>query len=201
MSSAAQDRPVVDGRTARRDRNRDAVLAAMIALVTELDAEPAIEDVAARAGVSYRSVYRYFDDRTDLVLAAVARVQSQVWPTFADVDWGAGSFDDRVRTLIDTRLAAYRQVAPLMRIILRRAANEPLVLAQYDAVRVIMSDQLAAHFAPELAVFDAAERAVVFAALEVVFQFESFDFLARSRAMNDAQLAAVLERQVRAHLG
>ena len=40
-----------DGRLARRDRNRAAVLDAMLALFTEGDLDPAPEQVATRAGM------------------------------------------------------------------------------------------------------------------------------------------------------
>ena len=62
-----------DGRRARRERNREAVLDALMELVKEGDDDPSVDDIAARAGVSYRSVYRYFDDRADLFDAATKR--------------------------------------------------------------------------------------------------------------------------------
>ena len=67
-----------DGRTARRDRNREAVLDAVLELFSEDAASPAPDDVAARSGVSLRSVYRYFDDMETLIRAAMAR--SGIWP-------------------------------------------------------------------------------------------------------------------------
>ena len=67
-ASAATAEPAVDGRTARRDRNRDAVLDAVIELFTEGHVGLVAADVAERSGVSLRSVYRYFDD-----LEALAR--------------------------------------------------------------------------------------------------------------------------------
>ena len=60
------DEPTSDGRTARRDRNRDAVLDAVLDLFGEDSLAPAPAEVAERSGVSLRSVYRYYEDRDAL---------------------------------------------------------------------------------------------------------------------------------------
>ena len=58
-ADAPRDEGAIDGRLARRDRNRAAVLDATIALFSEGDLDPAPELVAKRADISPRSVYRY----------------------------------------------------------------------------------------------------------------------------------------------
>ena len=98
----------------------------MIALTTETGEEPAIEAVAERAGVSYRSVYRYFDDRTELLLAAIGRLMGEVWPIFDIEHLGEGTFDERLERLIRARIDAYRRLAPLTRLAMRRSVSEPL---------------------------------------------------------------------------
>ena len=63
VPARAVDAPEVpgDGRLARRDRNRIAVLDAAIELFAEGVLDPTPDDVATRAGISARSVYRYFE--------------------------------------------------------------------------------------------------------------------------------------------
>lgn len=191
---------VIDGRTARRNRNKDAVLDALIELARDGNDEPSIEAVAERAGVSYRSVYRYFDDRTDLMLSAIARVMGDLWPIFDVENLGEGPLDDRIQRLIAVRLAAYRQLAPLTRSAVRRRVNEPAVAAGYDRVREYLRDQLAQQFQPELAAMPAGESEVALAALDTMFQFEALDYLAKYDALDDAALTRVLDRHVHAHL-
>jgi AcrR family transcriptional regulator len=191
---------VVDGRTARRNRNKDAVLDALIALANEGNDEPPIELIAERAGVSYRSVYRYFDDRTDLMLSAITRVMGELWPIFDIEQIGEGPLDDRIARLTAVRLAAYRELAPLMRNAVHRRVNEPAVAEGYDRLREYLRGQLAQQFAPELAAMAAADRKIALAALDAMFQFEALDYLALHGDMNDEALAKVLERHVRAHL-
>ena len=191
---------VVDGRTARRNRNRNAVLDAMIDLTAETGEEPAIESVAERAGVSYRSVYRYFEDRTELLLAAIGRLMGDVWPIFDIERLGEGSFDERVERFVTVRLRAFRRLAPLSRLAVRRSLSEPVVTTQFDDVRTYLRDQLRTQFGPELSALPEPEQVVVVRAIDTMFQFEALDFLARFEELGDDDLAEVLHRQLHAHL-
>jgi TetR/AcrR family transcriptional regulator, regulator of autoinduction and epiphytic fitness len=191
---------IVDGRTARRERNKDAVLDALIQLANEGHHEPPVELIAERAGVSYRSVYRYFDDRTDLMLSAIGRVMGDLWPIFDIENLGEGPLDERIERLISIRLDAYRKLAPVTRSAVHLRVNEPVVAESYDRVRGYLRDQLARQFEPELAAMPEAEREVALAALDTMFQFEALEYLAQQNGMTDDALAGVLARHVRAHL-
>jgi AcrR family transcriptional regulator len=145
-------------------------------------------------------VYRYFDDRTDLMLSAIGRVMGDLWPIFDLEGLGDGSLDDRIERLISVRLDAYRRLAPVTRSAVHLRVNEPIVAESYDRVRGYLRDQLAEQFEPELAAFPTTERAVVLAALDTMFQFEALEYLARNEGLDDEALARVLSRHVRAHL-
>ena len=190
----------VDGRTARRNRNKEAVLDALIEMADEGRAEPPIEEIAERAGVSYRSVYRYFEDRTDLMLSAISRVMGESWPIFDVADLGDGTLDERIERLIAVRLDAYHRLAPLTRAAVHQRANEPGVIESYDRVRDYLRQQLATQFGPELSALPGDERSLVLAVLDAMFQFEALDYLAEHDAMDDDELSQVLSRHLHAHL-
>ncbi len=63
----------VDGRVERRERNRAAVVDAMVSLLDEGVLDVTLERAAERAGVSVRSVFRYFDGVDDLRRQTTAR--------------------------------------------------------------------------------------------------------------------------------
>lgn len=191
---------VVDGRTARRNRNRDAVLDAMIDLTTETGEEPAIEAVAERAGVSYRSVYRYFDDRTELLVSALKRDMGDGYSIFDIDELGQGSLDTRIERLIRTMVRAHRQLAPLTRLAVRLRADEPAVAELYDDVRQFSRDRVETQFAPELAELDPHERHLALVAIGAMLQVETLDYLCRSQQLDDASITAILTRHIRAHL-
>lgn len=62
-----------DGRAARSHRTRRAIIDAMRALHAEGDLRPTVPRIAARAGVSLRTVWQQFADREALLLEAVRR--------------------------------------------------------------------------------------------------------------------------------
>lgn len=68
----------VDGRHLRREANRDAVLDALAQLWDEGRFDPSAAEVAVRAGLSPRSLFRYFDDADDLQNATIDHVLNRV---------------------------------------------------------------------------------------------------------------------------
>jgi TetR/AcrR family transcriptional regulator, regulator of autoinduction and epiphytic fitness len=193
-------RLVVDGRTARRNRNKQAVLDAMISLTREQGEEPSVESIADRAGVSYRSVYRYFEDRAELLLAAINHVMDEARPVLDLDELGRGSLEQRARALIESRLTAYRELAPLTRLAIRRSALEADIAVELDKVRSFLRDQIGDQFAPELDRLSERERGIAVTALDVMFQFESLEHLARLGRIDDGTASAVLTRHVSVHL-
>ena len=86
----------IDGRRARRDRNRERVVDAMLELYREGDLRPSVNTVAERSGVSHRSVFRYFDDLGELCRVAVERQLAATIDIWVVPDTGIGPLEDRV---------------------------------------------------------------------------------------------------------
>ena len=166
----------VDGRTARRDRNREAVLDAVLALFREDNLAPRPEDVAERSGVSLRSVYRYYSDPAELLRAAMARHLERVEPKFAVPDIGEGSLTDRIDRLVDARLTLYAAVAPTARAARVAAGRNPVIREQYTRTRRYLRDQVEEHFRPELERLPAARRRAITTAADALVQLEVLDY-------------------------
>ncbi|MBL8774300.1 MAG: TetR/AcrR family transcriptional regulator [Acidimicrobiales bacterium] len=182
----------VDGRTARRDRNRDAVLDAVIELFTEGQVELVAADVAERSGVSLRSVYRYFDDLEALARAAIARQTERFAPLAALADDRSGTLDERIDRIVDVRLRLYEAVGATRRAAIQRAASNPILADQLERTRVLLDRQVEALFAPELDALDPKVRATVAPALDLLLTFESYDQLRRTRRLSGAETRRVL---------
>lgn len=71
-------RQAEDGRNIRRDRNIDRVVEAALELFAEEKGVPSIDEIAARAGLSPRSIYRYFEDAASLYLAVAHCLVQQI---------------------------------------------------------------------------------------------------------------------------
>ncbi len=197
---AEHDDAAVDGRTARRDRNRDLVLDAVIELFTEDQLAPNAADVAARSGVSLRSVYRYFEDQDELVRAAIARHAERVAPLMEVPDVGRGPFAERVARFVTWRSRLYEAAAPTARAATLRAPMNPILAEQMENVRVILGQQTEAMFAPELAAMTAAQRRAALAAADTLLQFESAEHLRVRLGNTPAQTNDVLRRALTALL-
>jgi AcrR family transcriptional regulator len=194
------DDPVIDGRTARRDRNRELVLDAVIELFTEDQLAPNAADVAARSGVSLRSVYRYFEDHDALVRAAIARHAERVAPMLDVPEIGLGPLAARVDRLVEWRLRLYETAAPTARAALLRAPGNQLLGEQIARAREAMRRQNEAMFAPELAAMSAARRRAATASVDVLLQFESAEHMRVVLGLTLAQTADALRRALTALL-
>src|SRR3712207_2660379 len=105
----------VDGRRLRREHNRDAVIDALLALFAEGCYTPAAADIAERAGISARSLFRYFDDVDDLVRAAIERQLDAIAPyRTLHVDPDATTAN-KIRALVDARVRMHEAVAATAR--------------------------------------------------------------------------------------
>lgn len=189
-----------DGRTARRDRNRDAVLDAVLDLFAEDALAPSAVQVAERSGVSLRSVYRYFEDTDELVRAAIERNLVRIRPLFVLDDLGQGPLQDRVRRLVGSRLALFDQVGPLMRATLLHAGDHEILARRLATVRRLLREQVEEMFAPELSAATAADRAEMVAAVDLLLGFESMEQLRKVQGLAGPATARVLTRVVNAVL-
>ncbi|HEV3328402.1 MAG TPA: TetR/AcrR family transcriptional regulator [Acidimicrobiales bacterium] len=181
----------VDGRTARRDRNRTAVLDAVLALFAERNVIPSAEDVARRSGVSLRSVYRYVENTDELILAAVERRREQVAPLFEIERLGEG-LEDRVDALCRSRVGAYDEVAPTSRAARARAYSVPILRHQLDEAGGLLRDQVAAQFAPELRALPPGTREGVLAAADALCQLETIELYRCQRGFTSEATATFL---------
>jgi TetR/AcrR family transcriptional regulator of autoinduction and epiphytic fitness len=169
--------PLTDGRNQRRDRNRDAVVTALLELYREGRLRPSAEEIAARAGISVRSLFRYFDDVDALVRAAIARQQEHLAPLWAlDTDPDR-PFAERVERFVADRVRLLRGMGEVGRVARTLAVRQPLILAELARIRHSLRAQLAEFFAAEVDALPRGERRSVLAAADVVVSWESFDLM------------------------
>ncbi len=188
---------VTDGRTARRHRNRTAVLDAVIELFAESNLTPGVHDVADRSGVSLRSVYRYFDDVNDLVGAAIDRHIERAAHLFEIPDLGVGPLDERIDRFCGRRVNLFVSVRSVYRAALIRAADQVRVADGIEASRTRLREQCLAMFAPELDAMDDDRRDVTGVALDTMAQLDSVEYLHRTHAGDAARTTQLLAASYR----
>ncbi|KQW52789.1 hypothetical protein ASC77_00245 [Nocardioides sp. Root1257] len=174
----------VDGRTARRGRNSDAVLDTVHEMFVEGNFSPAVEDVAARSGVSLRSVYRYFEDTEALLHLAIERRIALVGELYGLDGLGDGTQEERVLALVNQRLVLHSKLAPTIRAAMLRAPFSPQIADQVRARRDLLAEQVAAQFAEETRGLDKAHGEELLASIDALCSFESMEALRVRRGLS-----------------
>jgi AcrR family transcriptional regulator len=172
--TTALDVQHVDGRTMRRTRNRTAVIAALLAIVREGNLRPGAAEIADRAGVSHRSIFRYFEDLDDLARTAIDYAFMEAGPLADIPEIGEGDLQGRITAMVDARLALFELVDGTMQLARMRAPSIPSIDEGIAQIAVVFKEQIAEHFATELAGIDEAERDLIVDAVLVLTSYDSF---------------------------
>lgn len=199
----ATDGVVEDGRHLRRLRNRESVLDALISLIEEGHVNPSVADVAARAGVSQRSFFRYFDDVADFSREAIARMNATYLPYVAELELdGSRPLAERIELTAAVIDSVYRKVVNSALASRVSAAKVPEVTEQIVGARRLVRSLLERSFATELDACDPADRPTLLALIDVWGTFETQHVLHTQGAVEGADpvqvtatgLAAVLRQ-------
>src|SRR3954447_3199911 len=84
----------VDGRDARSERSRQAMVDALLDLLREGNVRPSSSQIAERAGVTQRTLFNQFGDMDSLISAVAARQAQRFFKLLPNA--GCGSFEARV---------------------------------------------------------------------------------------------------------
>ena len=183
LSSEAQR----DGRIARRERNRAAILAALGDILGSGNLEPTAEQVATRAGVQVRTLFRHFPDMASLHAELAGRIRAEVVPQLAAVPT-TGDPAERVRRLVAARAVAFERILPF-----KRAGNAMRWRLDFlqDHHATIVRD-LRRHLLlvlPELREHDGA----ALAAFELATSFEAWDRLRADQHLKPERAGEAME--------
>lgn len=185
----------IDGRARRAARSRASIEDALFALVGEGVLQPTAQEVAARAGVAVRSVFRHFDDLDGLFASLDARLRREAVPLLRDPDPRA-SLAERIVALVRQRARIFDRIAPYKRSADLHRGRSPFVRSRHQHLVGELRERLRL-WLPEL--FTAAAN--VQEAVELVLSFEAWERLRSGQALPRARAIAVVEHTVCALLG
>src|SRR5512145_2411272 len=103
-----------DGRLRRGERSREAIVAALFELVGEGVLQPTAQQVAERAGMGIRSVFRHFDDMDGLYAAMDARLRAEALP-LVRAEPAEGALRERALAWVERRARLFERIAPWKR--------------------------------------------------------------------------------------
>src|SRR5215470_566403 len=103
-----------DGRVRRGQRSGQAIVEALVGLIGDGILQPTAQQVAERAGVGIRTVFRRFSDMESLFAEMGARVQTDALPLLFEAP-PCGNLDERARGLVARRITFFERIAPYKR--------------------------------------------------------------------------------------
>ena len=185
-----------DGRRLRRERNRGAVVESLLGHYREGNLAPSAEDIAERAGLSPRSLHRYFDDLDDLARTAIDRAQADVAHLFEVRAAPDDPFAERVRALVDQRSILFEAVESVALVTRLRAPFHRVVADNLTRNRARLRRQIERLFAAELSDLDSvlADRRLALA--DVATSFEAYRLLRDDQGLDVDEARSVLTESI-----
>jgi len=137
---------------------------------------PSAAEVAARAGVSERTVFRHFADLDALFVAASSRIRP-IQEVYLDPRPDAHDVAERITELVRLRSKLYEEIAPVRRVAIYLSQTHSLVVGQLAHAYAAARAQVADVFAPELSRLDANRRLLLLDTLDLATSWASWDTL------------------------
>lgn len=175
-----------DGRRLRGEDNRRRIVEALIALMRRGTVSPTAEEVAAKAGVGLRTVFRHFDDMEQLYREIGAAIEGPVRQIAAQA-FTSQHWRGRLDEMTARRAEIYERIAPFMA---ASAANVHRSAYLRGRQRWFAREQrrLLVDVVPEIAALAPARLD----ALDLLLSFEAWQGLRHARRLDPAAARAAI---------
>lgn len=184
-----------DGRLMRSERSRQQIIDATQELVNEGVLVPTAQNVADRAAVGIRTVFRHFADME----ALFGTMDTQLRETYEDLFMGgdrAGSLSQRIQHAIERRATAYEKLSSLMLSTRAQMWRSPTLQKNYARNQRGLRKDLA-DWLPEMADLDTIKREAVDAAAS----FETWNRLRNHQGLSKKTSMEVVYEMLRLAFG
>ena len=185
----APDTMPADGRRRRSENSRSRIVAAMIELVAEGRITPSAEDVASRAGVGLRTVFRHFTDMESLYAAMTGRLaeQYEMWLIpFESTHW-----QGQLIEAIERRTATYERLLPFKRAGDAHRHMSPAIQAEHARMLGMMRNRLRSFLPPAI-----TEDDVPFETIDLMLSFEAWQRLRDEQGLSIELARRIVMREV-----
>jgi AcrR family transcriptional regulator len=183
-----------DGRIKRSQDSQQRIVTAMLELVSEGNMTPSAEQVAERAGIGLRSVFRHFKDMDSLYReiadALAAAIGDVVRQPFKSIGWHA-----QVLELVDRRAEVFETLSPFLQAAHVHRQRSAFLKAGHERfVRTLRQVMLA------LLPTEVARSSLLVEAIELLLSFEAWRRLREDQGLDVAKARRVLKSMIGAML-
>ena len=187
----ATEPETLDGRRRRGQDNRARIVAAMMEIVHGGEVAPSAEQVAGRADVGLRTVFRHFQDMDSLYREIGAVVGRRV-RAIMSAPLTAQAWEDRLIEAVARCGQAFETIAPYKRAADVFRHRSKYLGSDYATLVVELRSRLTDELPPQVL----RDKAKV-EALDLLLSFEAWSRLRREQDLSPARAQAVLEAAVR----
>ncbi len=179
-----------DGRTQRSERSRTAIVQAMLELIGEGSLSPTAQQVAERADVGVRTVFRHFSDMETLFSTMNEQIKGEVESLFIE-KVQTGPYEQRVDGLIERRMEIFATLAPYIRSSTLQRWRSAFLQAEHErTIRTLRLDLR--RWLPEIE----SLAVEVGDALELIVSFEALNRLRVDQRLPLRRTVAVLRKTI-----
>ena len=184
-----------DGRIVRGHNNRRRIVAAMLELVRAGAISPGAEEVADRAGVGLRTVFRHFDDMDSLYREMAEAMRHELQPIVA-APFVSRNWKGRLGEMVDRRARLFERAMPFKNAADVHRHRSTFLRKDYETMR-----------SEERAALEAALPAAMrndkgfFEAIDQALSFSTWQHLRRDQKLTQAQARHTVEYAMRALVG
>ena len=183
------DRRSTDGRRRRSETSRDKIVEAMLAIVAEGQITPSAEQVALRAEVGLRSVFRHFKDMESLYAEMTARLSRQYQALL--VPFTAPDWRGQLTEVLERRTSTYEKLMPFKRAADVHRHESPAIQAEHGRTLGMMRGRLKSLLPEEI-----SGDELRFEMLDLLLSFEAWQRLRVEQNLSARKARAILKAQV-----
>lgn len=183
-----------DGRRQRSHVSRRRIALAMLELARAGEIAPNAEQVAERAGVGRRTVFRLFNDMDGVYREMHAVMGERIRPMFA-APFAATTWRARVDELIERRASMFEEIRPIKTAAEAHRHRSAFLLNEHKKLTKLQRETLVATLPNSVSV-----DAVRVEALDLAFSFEAWRRMRQEQRLPVKQAVVVWRRLARALL-
>ena len=179
-----------DGRRRRSIDSRARIVAAMLDLVREGQVAPGAEEVAARAEVGLRTVFRHFKDMDSLYRELATAVERELIQIVAK-PFKAETWQGKVLELVERRTPVYERIMPFRRASDTHRHTSPFIQTRHGVLAGQAREILIRILPPEV-----VKDTLTFESLDLLLSFEAWARLRSEQGLSQKRARDVLTAAV-----
>ena len=189
MATKRDEKKGIDGRSLRSERSRQMIADALYELVGEGVLLPTGEQVALRAGLSLRTVFRLFDDRDGLFRSMDERLRGEIMPQLEKSPPAGYDLNERALALLSENCSIWERCEPYLRSTKLQMMGSEYLTRSYASLIEEGRSRLI-RWIPELV--DGSPD--LLEAMHMCVSFEAWDRLRSVQGLGRARTRATLQR-------